>query len=397
MGIRDQDKKNFMKIVIAGDFSPSQALERRFLEKSFAPTLGEIKPIVCQADISIVNFETTVADRHVDKPIKKHGPNLYCGEATVEAVKWAGFNVATLANNHIADYGGLAVERSIAELKSREIDCVGAGKNLAEAGKVLYKTVNDKTVAIVNCCEHEFSIASDDTAGANPLDPVRQFYAIAEARGKADAVIVIIHGGHEHFQLPSPRMQDTYRFFIDAGADVVVNHHQHCFSGMEEYKGKPIFYGLGNFCFDLPKPASKLWCEGFMLELNINGSGEITWQTHPYTQCEDPSSPCVKLMTDRQKFDETFRSISDTISDRKRLTEEVTRYYDSCKRSLSGLLQPYNGRISRAAYYRGLLPSFVTKEKALGLVNMVECESHLDKLRRILRQIAGGGNTLYIK
>lgn len=52
-----------------------------------------------------------------------------------------------------------------------------------------------------------------------------------------------MHGGHEHYQLPSLRMQETYRFFIDAGADVVVNHHQHCFSGYEIYNNKYIFMG----------------------------------------------------------------------------------------------------------------------------------------------------------
>ena len=51
---------------------------------------------------------------------------------------------------------------------------------------------------------------------------------VEEAKKKADFVLVIVHGGSEHFQLPTPRMQATYRFFVDAGADAVVNHHQHC-------------------------------------------------------------------------------------------------------------------------------------------------------------------------
>jgi poly-gamma-glutamate synthesis protein (capsule biosynthesis protein) len=53
-------------------------------------------------------------------------------------------------------------------------------------------------------------------------------------------------------------MVETYRFFIEAGADAVVNHHQHCICGYEVYKGKPIFYGLGNFCFDWAKRSTSL-------------------------------------------------------------------------------------------------------------------------------------------
>ena len=86
----------------------------------------------------------------------------------------------------------------------------------------------------------------------NPLLPIQQFYKIQEAKENADYVLVIVHGGIEHYQLPTSRMIETYRFFIDAGADAVVNHHQHCYSGYERYKSKPIIYGLGNLLFDNP-------------------------------------------------------------------------------------------------------------------------------------------------
>jgi poly-gamma-glutamate synthesis protein (capsule biosynthesis protein) len=121
---------------------------------------------------------------------------------------------------------------------------VGGGTNLQEASKILYKKIDEKVLALINCCENEFSIATEVTAGSNPLNPIQQYYAIQEAKSKADYVLVIVHGGHELWQLPSPRMQETYRFFIDAGADAVVNHHQHCYSGYEIYKKKPYILNL---------------------------------------------------------------------------------------------------------------------------------------------------------
>ena len=138
-------------------------------------------------------------------------------ESSVAAIRYAGFNCCTLANNHILDQGKQCCLDTIEVLCNSSIDTVGAGKNATEAERVLYKDLCGETLAIINCCEHEFSIADETSAGANPLNPIRQYYIIQEARKKADYIIVIIHGGHEHFQLPTIRMQDTYRFFIDVG------------------------------------------------------------------------------------------------------------------------------------------------------------------------------------
>ena len=73
------------------------------------------------------------------------------------------------------------------------------------------------------------------------------------AKEDNDLVIVIVHGGREHYQLPTPKQRERFRFYADAGADFVVGHHTHCYSGYEIYKGKPIFYSLGNFIFDYKK------------------------------------------------------------------------------------------------------------------------------------------------
>ena len=152
-------------------------------------------------------------------------------------------------------------------LNDKQADFVGGGNSLRQASETLYKSIDGHTLAVINCCEHEFSIATETSSGANPLNPIQQYYKIQEARKNADYVLVIVHGGHEHYQLPSPRMKETYRFFVDAGADAVVNHHQHCYSGYEVYNGKPIFYGIGNFLFDREGVRNSIWNEGDMVLL----------------------------------------------------------------------------------------------------------------------------------
>lgn len=120
----------------------------------------------------------------------------------------------SLANNHIMDYGDTAFFETIESARKYEIDIVGAGKNLEDASRVLYIKKNEVTIAVINCCEHEFSIATDNKAGANPLNPLKQYYQIQKARNEADYVIMIIHGGVEHHQYPTKRMVQTYLFLL---------------------------------------------------------------------------------------------------------------------------------------------------------------------------------------
>ena len=104
----------------------------------------------------------------------------------------------------------------------------------------------DVNIAVLNFAENEWSTASSDKPGANPINPISNFNSINITKESVDIVIVITHGGHEMYRLPSPRMKELYRFYIDAGADIVINHHTHCTSGYEKYNGKFIFYSIGN-------------------------------------------------------------------------------------------------------------------------------------------------------
>lgn len=258
------------------------------------------------------------------------------------------------------------------------------GKNLSKANQTLFKDINSKIIAIINCCEHEFTIATDTLAGANPLNPIQQYYAIQEAKTKADYVLVIVHGGHEHFQLPSPRMQETYRFFVDAGADAVVNHHQHCYSGYEVYNSKPIFYGLGNFCFDDPKSRDGIWNEGYMVILSFEQQ-KIGYELIPYTQCND--KPSVELVKDRTVFDKNIERLNAIIHDTKELKKQVDEYYGSTSAGMLLMHQPYENRILNKLYRMRLLPSLVSRKKYLMLLNYINCEAHHDKHVFALKQL----------
>lgn len=364
-----------MTILFAGDYVPRNRLLPIVEKGDYDFVFGEVKEAISKVDYAVVNFESPIVEGG-DKPISKCGPNLRCTAKAVDAIKYAGFRCVTLANNHVRDFGDSAVERTIECLDAQGLDYVGAGKNTVVAAKILYKEIGGKKLAIINCCENEFSIAAKDHYGANPLNPVKQYYSIKEAKEKVDYVIVIVHGGHEHHQLPSPRMQDTYRFFVDAGADIVVNHHQHCYSGYEIYNGKPIVYGTGNFCMDKePVIIDKIWNYGYLVIWDTDTPGKI--KVMPYNQCG--KEPSVHLL-EPDAFKETLGRLNDIISNREQLESETQKYYNESEKTINYLLEPIQNRYIVALQHRHLLPSLVSRKWLLKLQDFILCESHRDKM-----------------
>lgn len=368
-----------MKILVAGDYCPrdrvSKLIEQGRGSQIFDTSLLQL---LSKSDYNIVNFECAV-ERAGARPIPKCGPNLQCSAKAVSVLKETGFNCVTLANNHFRDYGNEGVEETILTLDAEGIGHVGGGKDLEEAELILYKKIGDETLAIINVCENEFSIASNRRAGSAPLDTIDVVHRISEARGKSNYVMLIIHGGHEHWQYPSPRMVKLYRFFIESGADAVVNHHQHCYSGFEEYLGKPIFYGLGNFCFDHPKKRGGIWNEGYMVTLEF-ADEKVNYDVVPYTQCD--KHPAVEMMVGAklQVFEQKLHAINTIIANDRMLEEKWCEFLKRKGDNEITPFTPYNNEYLRAMAGRRWLPYLISQKKMAKMLNFIMCEAHRDIL-----------------
>ena len=386
-----------MKILVSGDFCPCSRISRLIEERQYDKIFHDVRSIIGLADYSIVNFECPVVERKEARPIKKMGPNLCCTFNAVEAISYAGFDCVTLANNHFADFGDIGIEDTLKACDHYRIDVVGGGRNSEEASKILYKEIDGITVAIINCCEHEFSIVGDEKVnanmnknlgGSNPLNPIKQYYSICEAKQHADKILVVVHGGHEHFQLPSPRMKELYRFFIDAGADLVINHHQHCYSGYERYKKGLIFYGLGNFCFDSISGSIRdsIWNYGYFVIIEFTND-VMLFEIYPYIQCND--NPEIKFLYGKEKnyFDSMIEKLNNIIQNDDRLISEYKIFINKKAKKYISCIEPYSNRYLNALYVRGLLPSFITKKKLLLIKNYILCESHLDCLANSIKYL----------
>lgn len=372
-----------MKVLVAGDYCPRDRVARKIQSGDTADLFSSVKETIEAADYAIVNFECTVVDGKA-KPISKCGPNLKCQPEAVKVLKDGGFDCVTVANNHFRDFGSRGVQLSLAEIDRVGLDRVGGGMSIDEAEKVLYKEIDKKRVAFINVCEHEFSIADNDRGGSAPLDIVDVSIRIQEAKGKADFVIVIIHGGNEYFQLPTPRMKKTYRFFVKMGADAVVNHHQHCYSGYEVYQDKPIVYGLGNFCFDWNGRRNCMWNEGYMLLLNLDKT--IDFELVPYIQCNDEPKVVLMSNNEKSKFENKIAELNRIIANDEALNKEYDAFVRGRKRSVICPFTPYLNTYMRMAAGRHLIPYLIPREKLAGQINFIDCESHRDVLLKVLNE-----------
>jgi poly-gamma-glutamate synthesis protein (capsule biosynthesis protein) len=351
----------------------------------------DVKPIVQSADAALVNLETAVIESGL-KPIKKAGPALRTDARVLDMIREIGFTGVTLANNHFADYGQKGVEESLRLLNEYKLWHVGAGMNAEEAAEIGYLQAGDKKIAVINACEHEFTVATETKAGCNALEPLKMALQITKAKKEADYIIVIIHGGHEHYNLPAPRMQEMYRAFVDFGADAVVNHHQHCYSGYEMYKGRPIVYGLGNFFFDW-QGRNADWNDGYMVKLEFGKEMEL--QLIPYIQ--NANELGVRLMneTENEKFDKKIAELNAIIADPKQLQEQLCEWAKVQKEEYMRIIRPAKGkRIAQLERMHLIteknidawMPEYLKEDRQLLLKSLFQCESHQEIMNILLQR-----------
>lgn len=368
---------------IFGDFAP---INRGIKAVSDDIAISaDIKFVINNSDYNIVNLECPVVCSQNVTAIQKDGPNLRCSEETIKYLKDVGFDLCTLANNHFKDYGEIGIDDTFKTCKKNRLEWVGAGRNLQEARLPKIIEIKGIQIGILNICEHESSIATDVEAGSNPIDVINNFYDINSLKHKVDKIILIIHGGVEHYNLPSPRMKRLCHFYADLGVSTIICHHAHCFSGYEVYNDVPIFYGLGNFFFDRIKNATDMWGTGFFIHLQIEKQS-IDFQMYPYYQCVE--APIVKLMTvnEQAEFNKSIIKLNTIIYDDILLANHYQEWLEKRYRYYISTILTWGGRWYKAVFRRGYIHSFVSKRNAVVLLNYIQCESHLDLLIRSIKK-----------
>ena len=324
-------------ILLGADICPIESNRPYFqsgdAQSLFNELLGEFE----QADLVIANLECPLVEK--ETPIKKTGPTFGEPSACINGIKEAGISVLNLANNHILDHGAPGLKNTLAICSGAGIGTVGAGENLDAAHRILIRDFGAIKVGVLAIAEHEFSIATKHSAGANPLDLIDFVRNVVAHRDQFDYLIVLVHGGDEFF-VPSPRIKNTCRFMVEMGANAVIVQHPHVLGGYEDYRGGHIVYGQGALLMDeaiyRDRPS---FHEGFLVKLSIAACATSTMAIVPFVQSNP--APGARRMDEakEQEFRRRLAQRSAAIQDDAFVQAEWLKFCDQNKHSyISGLL-----------------------------------------------------------
>lgn len=373
-----------VKIGFTGDFCPWLRMEEHVKNNSWKPLLETVQPFFAENDFNIIDMEAPLTIPL--NPIPKTGPHIHASPESAEILNYLNTKLVVTANNHMMDYGVSGLDSTFSALKKYGINWVGSGQNLSEAIKPFVFELNGMSFGIINATENEWTTTTGNKPGCAPLDPVLVFNAIQSIRSKVDFVIVVAHGGHEHYNLPSPRIKKLYRFFVDAGANAVIAHHTHIISGYEYYKDAPIYYSLGNFCFDWEGLRNGTWNKGMMLRLSFE-KGKPIEDTRFFIQHMDDFVG-VKLMPEADQIlqQNQVDALNDIILNDEKLESSFEIFLKQKTRVFNTWIEPYQGKILAGLHVKGLIPSLMSKSKRRLLLNLTRCESHRDILLKALEE-----------
>lgn len=361
-----------IRLLFAGDFIPPEAENNIFSE--------DLISVLKDKDFSIVNLETPLTES--DEAIDKTGLNFKRSFRTIQHIKNGFFDAVALSNNHIRDFGSKGVVDTLDICHSNQIKTVGAGNNLEEAAKPLRTTLKGEKISILNYSEREFNIASDSRAGANPYDSITAFYDIQREKQEYDYVIVIYHGGLEYHYYPTIDMVKKFKYMADIGADAVVSHHTHRYSGYIKYNNKPLLFGLGNLLSDTDSKNLEGWFDGLIAKLVLNEK-KIDVELIPTTIHK--GFEFVDLANNNQKILNHIDEISENIQKPGFLENYWDTAFNKDAKRITALLKSSNQNHYRLLKYvpffnRGPLKPY----KAKLLLNHLRCDSHREKLIKIL-------------
>lgn len=217
-------------------------------EEPFIFVLDELR----KSDLVFGNLECPLSKR--GEPLKNKCC-FYSPPETVKSLKSAGFNVLSLANNHVFDYGFESFEDTVFLLKRENISYFGGGKNLEEARKPVIVHINKLSIGFLGYSWNDNGIwnkgikTTKDKYEVPPLDKKIITEDVRNLKEKTDIVIVSLHWGYERERYPLPSQRKLAHKVIDSGASLILGHHPHVLQGIEEYNNGIIVYSLGNFIF----------------------------------------------------------------------------------------------------------------------------------------------------
>ncbi len=288
--------------VVNGDLMLSRGVARAMKEKGLSYPFEKVASQLQTADLTFGNLETSLSDRGT--PIPGKGIWFRSDPAAAKVLKDVGYDVLSVANNHILDYDSDALLDTLKALREQGIDPVGGGKDLDDASRWVTKDIKGQKIAFIAATEmadifwtYEYPRTFEATAdlpGVLKFDAEQLAQMIApmkeEVEGKG-MVVTSLHWGVEYSDYPEAYQRDAAHKLVDAGSKLVIGHHPHCLQGVEVYNGSFIAYSLGNFVFDKQRRAK---CqETLLVEMSFSGDELQKVELYPIMIIDEQPRPAV--------------------------------------------------------------------------------------------------------
>lgn len=292
----------------------------------------DLGTIIKEADIAVCNFEGPV--QAGGSKIPKAGPYLEQAQDSVDILRGVGFNLFSLANNHILDFGEEGLAKTIEKIEKAGARYVGAGVDFGSAYKLIEYEINSLKIGFLAFAEYGFGVLSEGGArgGYAWIEHPSVNKIVRESKAKVDRLIVMVHAGAEDVLLPLPEWRSRYRALCDNGADIIIGHHPHLPQGFERYNRSVIFYSLGNFFFGYAGFGNMGNVSySVLLEISLDG---FDFRTIWHKKTSDR----VILLNDQRLFD-YLEKISSFLGERyEYLTDQQVAYlYDNRYKKYLGL------------------------------------------------------------
>lgn len=253
-----------MKVLFCGDIMPGGVLP---YQCSYIDSAA--KEYLDGFDLRIGTLECAIGTNMPPAPekLKENGGNnniCFARNEDLFRLKEMGFDVVSLGNNHSFDLGLEGLKNTIQLLEKNSIGYFGAGINIEEASRPYLIKKDGNKIGLIGCCikglaPHSLVVATENSYGVYQVEIKQLLKQIESLKGKYDYLIIMPHWGEEHIFFPPYLCVQYAKWMIDAGANAVFGSHSHRMSANIYYKGKPIYFGLGNFlypdnCLTPPRP-----------------------------------------------------------------------------------------------------------------------------------------------
>lgn len=268
-----------LRVVAVGDIMLDGTARPVLSQNGYDYPFVRVKPLLAGAAVVFGNLEGPLTDRGTPEPNKTYIFRTPPAPAS-RALRNAGFNVVSLANNHTMDFGPDGLAQTIEALDAAGIAHAGAGRDLAAARRPVLIEAAGKRIAILaySVTLPESYYAEADKPGTAFAHETQVRADIAAARRQADIVLVSFHWGQEGKTALRDYQTLLGHAAIDAGAAAVIGHHPHILQGVERYRDGVILYSLGNFTFGSYSKDARV---SAVAELEFDGSRVRTLRLTP--------------------------------------------------------------------------------------------------------------------